>query len=865
MKYPDHPSLQQVQLWLTKFIRSIHWFEWTLKEKLISIKALLDFEKDGAMHIASSVSSFLQSLLKSQDLTFQFRDATPREQEKLQSLRCDAVIHLLHLFSQVLNAASGSAETEDLALRIFFMADRSSSFQELLCFALLKPRKLGFILSDPRRAQGLARLATNVVKRLTSVSSTLKSEMIDSLRIVVGSEDPAYDLDNLSFLLKSSGKPESLGVEDAMSLVKGYQQLCENGILQAVAGKIQAESLGERLLLSVFGIEQECPPSLEPIAVEMLGLAMVLGVKVTRLVDLVLNEQPIAIATNRKLTTGEIFYMNFRIPIVRQVKFYYKSCLRNLLEAAAEKPTARMLLLALLDDFSKPSGTGNSITIHSFLQEFLQHVAVLAPLCHGSSLPLRQFVLDILRRLLILDTGKDTVLTSRNPSLTFIIEAYMSFLSCSSEEGANSSFGNSAAFALRTASMSLIPFFFGANMVPGVQRDLTRILTRIVTDHLLIREADIPKGSIQRSNYTQLLNQLLGAFSLSHSLELLEVVFPLLQTPNKISSRTVPEAIEVFADSLKDNREAAFNICLAVINDSTKSSRLRRAIIEVVFGAFVTSAPAEFVATWYSQQIGDFFYILEQRPSILDAERQFEDLSNKICLYGLVELLYSKADTNLIKKTITPVLPNVKLMTQASHTCHGKLDLEYNIFPENLSILRELHAAAYNCLSAIIICTQEAETIMTGLLFTEKSQMLWQHLVDLRKVYDDMPVETSQFSMASETVKNMRADRKARRTKGKGRMSQMTATISSQYMISANLSQEPAVIKTFVGGQRKEPSNSASLGAGLPLDEESPSTEGDVQATEQGQTLDISFSYRSLNTAEYCSSLIAALPKLRWF
>jgi len=201
MKYPDHPSLQQVQLWLTKFIRSIHWFEWALKENLVNIKELLDFEKDCTVHIASSIATFLQSLLKSQDLTFQFRDSTPAEQDKLQKLRCEAVIYLLNFSSQVLNAQAGSAIPEDLALRTFFMADQSRSFQKFLCLVLLKPRRLGFVSFEPRRVQDLAKLVMKVVKRLTGVSSMLKSEMIDSLRIVVGSEDPAYDLENLSLLL----------------------------------------------------------------------------------------------------------------------------------------------------------------------------------------------------------------------------------------------------------------------------------------------------------------------------------------------------------------------------------------------------------------------------------------------------------------------------------------------------------------------------------------------------------------------------------------------------------------------------------------------------------------------------------------
>ena len=849
MDYPEHPSLQQLQLWLSKFVRSIHWFEWALKEKIISIEELLDFEKDSTVHIASSISAFLQSLLKSQDFVHQFRDLTPGEEEKLQKLRREAVTHLLKLSNQILNSQTGSGESERLALHTFIAPDRSRGFQELLCLVLLRPRQLGFVLSEPQRAQDLAKLATRVLKRLTQISSVLKSEMIESLRVAVRSGDPAYDLNNLRFSLKNSGKFEALSLEDATSLVKGYQQLHQGGILQAVLGKLDAEDLGDKLLVKVYHIEQECPPSFKPIAEEIVGLAMALGVKITRLVELILNEQPIA--TNRNLTAGEVFYMNFRTPIVHQVKFFYKDCLRYLLEAAVEKQAARMLLLELLEDYLKPSGIGGSITKGSFLQEFLQHVAVLAPLCKaGSSLPLRQFVLEIFYKLLRLDTGNNVVLTGSNPSFNFIVETFLSFLRCSSEEGTSSSFGSSASFTLKSASMSLLPFFFSANVPSEVQKDLTRILTGIVTGHLLVREADIPRGSTQQSNYIQLLNRLLGAISVSHSLELLEVVFPLLQTPNKVSSRAVSEAVEVFAESLGDGREAAFNLCLTVIKDSRKSSKLRRAILDVVLGAFVNSASAEFVTVWYSQHINEFLYVLQESSSILNAEKEFEDLFNKTCHFGFVELLYQKSDINLIKQTIDPVVSSGDLIKQAVYASHGTDKTENKMFSENLSTWRELHAAAYNCLVAIVLCTRDSEKFINGFLFSEKQYSLWRHLVDLSKVYDDMPVETSQLSRASQTIKGMRADRKIRRAKAGGTMSQMAATISSQYVIGASLSQEPAVINTFVGGQRKEATASASLGEGLLLDEASPSTQANVDATEQGQFLGISSGRESKNMAE---------------
>ncbi|KAG0609962.1 hypothetical protein M758_7G027900 [Ceratodon purpureus] len=830
MDYPSYPSLQQVQLWLSKFVRSIHWFEWALKEKLLCIEELLNFEKNSAVHLASSISAFRQCLLESSDSIHRFLNLTPGEQMRLQNLRYEGLTRLLNLLNQVLNSQTG--ETVDAALRTFFMADRS--FQELLSLVLLKPRRLGFVLFEPQRAQDLAKLATKVIKRLTDLSSMLKSEMIDSLRAVM-SEDLDIDLNNLSFTLNNSGKSQTLISEDTMSLVKGCQQLSQVGILQVVLGKVQAENFGDKLLLFVFQMK-ECPPSLKPNAEEMIGLAMALGVKISRLVELVLNEEPVANSTNRKLTAGEVFYMNFRNPIVRQVKFYYKDCLGHLLEAAVEKQAARMLLVALLEDYLKPSGIG-SITKGSFLREFLQHVAVLAPFCKaGSSLPVRQFVLEIIHKLLKLDTGKDVVLTGSNPSFNFIIESFSSFLSCFPEESTNSSFGSSASFTLKCESMSLLPFFYSANVPSEVKTDLTRILSGIVTEHLLVRESDIPRGSTQHSNYSLLLSQLLGAFSVSHSLELLEVVFPLLQTPNMRSLKAISEAVEVFAETLGEKREAAFNLCLTVITDSRKSSKLRRAIVDVVFGAFVNYAPAEFVTLWYSERINDFYNVLKQTPSVVNAEREFEDLSNIICHYGLVELLYSKSDSNLIMEIINPVVPSSGILRQASRTAHATDESAYKMFPENLSTWRELHAAAYNCLAAIYLCTNGSnENIFSGVLFCElKGHPLWRHLVDLSKVYDDMPVETSQSSMVSQTIKGMRADRKARRTKAKGTVSQMTATISSQYMISASLSQEPAVIKTFLGGPRKEAGASESPGAGLLLDEESSSTKADVEGTQQG-------------------------------
>lgn len=859
---PNSTSLEQMQLWLTHLMQSLHWFEWALRKKLITADDLVKCKENNSLKLSSAISSFLQSLLTSQDAKSQLNGSTPGERAHLQSLRFMAVTYLLHLSNEILNSQACPMATYRNSVLSTFIPAESSSFQRLLSLVLLRPRDVGFVLSDPQKAQDLAKLAMEVFKKLTEVSLTVKNELVDLLQTMVTSDNPAYDLSTLNLSLDKSGRTHGLGLEDAMSLLKGYQQLNQAGILLPVLGKARAVNMGERLMQTVFELEQDYPPALEPIASEMLSLSLILGVKVGRLVDLVLDERPVStMANDRKLTAGGVFYMNFRKTILQRVKFFYRECLGPLLKAAVGNQTARFLLSAVLEDYLKSSGMGDNITKASFVQEFVKHIQSLSPCCERTaSLTMKQFFLDILHKLLLLDTRKDTVLSCHQPSFTFIIETFLSFLSGTHTEDTNSSYGKSAVFALKTASMSLVPLFFSSSLDKGVRLVLTNALTNIVTDHLLVREADMPKGSNQRANYSQMLTQLLGAVSTSKSLELLEVLFPLLQNPLKLSTRGVTETLEVFAELFVDDREAAFNFCLGVINDSNKDTLLRRSVTENVFGSLVSCAPKEFIASWYAEHISSFFQLIKRRPSVMDAEREQEDLTNKVCHYGLVELLFSKVDTVLIKETINPLVKIAELMKQASDDSRAKNDPSFVQFPENASLWRDLHTAAYSCLAALITCTQEQEKFFTIFLFKESSGLIWHHLVDLDKVYDNMPVETAHFGAANQTVKGMRADRKSGKNRASGSSYGLMGTLSSQYMISGSLSQEPAVINSFVGGQGMVPVASPSLGAGLLLEGEESLSVTEVEGVEQGVVfLQYSTPYKQIAPMQYSLHVPALL------
>jgi hypothetical protein len=65
---------------------------------------------------------------------------------------------------------------------------------------------------------------------------------------------------------------------DTMYLLKGYQQLHLAGALLPALGKENAKASGQKLLQSLFSLGKAIPPALQSISLEILTLAITLGV-----------------------------------------------------------------------------------------------------------------------------------------------------------------------------------------------------------------------------------------------------------------------------------------------------------------------------------------------------------------------------------------------------------------------------------------------------------------------------------------------------------------------------------------------------------------------------------------------------------
>jgi hypothetical protein len=104
---------------------------------------------------------------------------------------------------------------------------------------------------------------------------------------------------------------------------------------------------------------------------------------------------------------------------------------------------------------------------------------------------------------------------------------------------------------------------------------------------------------------------------------------------------------------------------------------------------------------------------------------------------------------------------------------------------------------------------------------------LWPNLVDCDKVYDKFDVETAQLGSARETLRGMRAERKAKSARAGAASQAAYATLSSQYINSTSATQGGGVISSFLGGRGGGADLAASQGGSLPLG----NTQSDVSAS----------------------------------
>eukprot|EP00897_Mesotaenium_endlicherianum_P010382 jgi/Mesen1/9372/ME000610S08690 len=508
--------------------------------------------------------------------------------------------------------------------------------------------------------------------------------------------------------------------------------------------------------------------------------------------------------------------------ILRHCKFECAQAVPLLMRAtSARQRTAKLLLFALLDDCCVAGGAGKLLTHSVVLQQCLGHLQELEGWCAQSSrLSDKLAFLQLLQKLFLLDFARNTVLTPgpagedghgpQQHHSRFIIDYYVAFLEgqhapphstgLAKGGGGAGGTGEEERAALQRDALLLLPSFLSACHLDkdGTANGgdtcarLLRAAGGVVTQHLLVRDADLEAGGVvQRGAYLAMLESVLGAVMRSGCLGLLEAaVFPLLLQPTKAGSRALALALRAFVSSNAHAPQDALDLCMRVLLDANQRPRLKREVVRQLAVPLCRAAtlPNSVLVEWFAAHLPALVAILStrSRQDGGDSEEVEEGVTRRTCAYQLLACLYDQAGEAGIRERISATLPNKDILkwaredSRALHSPHPPPHGQAGWW-------REMQCAAYNALAAVLMRTQDpvakAKLFARYLLSEDQrgDMPLWQHLVDCSKTHDSLPVET-RLQSSQLAVRDMRASNKEASSSSAAGAGVVGGTLSSQYL-----------------------------------------------------------------------------------
>lgn len=172
-------------------------------------------------------------------LEARLRSLTPSERESFHRTRCSTIMGILSFIHQVVKRslgestlASGSVKNPSAQTHWTDVVPvDGASFHRLMCLLLLRPRSLGFVTSDLKQSDRLAKASMNLMRELAEASPAFKEGVGVALRSLMEEPGGRFDLGAVSLdeVLGVSGRAASQGAAEMLSLVRGYQQLFHAG------------------------------------------------------------------------------------------------------------------------------------------------------------------------------------------------------------------------------------------------------------------------------------------------------------------------------------------------------------------------------------------------------------------------------------------------------------------------------------------------------------------------------------------------------------------------------------------------------------------------------------------------------------
>ncbi|KAG0234361.1 hypothetical protein BGX31_004586 [Mortierella sp. GBA43] len=347
----------------------------------------------------------------------------------------------------------------------------------------------------------------------------------------------------------------------------------------------------------------------------------------------------------------------------------------------------------------------------------------------------------------------------------------------------------------------ILPIFLS---YPGPRTaEFEGVFSRAILNLMPMSSSEYERGGTKFKDYIAALDLLLRALVASSSLSLFKTLMGIaVRESNHPHMEQMQQAISSFALKLPLPKFLEItSYCFSEFIKRNHSDEHRRNLIQQILLPILKIVPPLSVTEFYVQHIVRIMTVIKQeQPRLTDIELR-RDFIERECCYDLIHVLYMRLPSDMVNVKESKI---VNAFTAGKSATGKELTVEVfktaqavkkqettQLSPETTAARLDFRRAAYNALSAAILCTQRKEDFFRQFLFRDnepKKEYVWESIVDLSAKYHFEQV------LSGPLVRTRLSDLRARSLNPNKTYKPKLQYMSSQYLRDSSLSQSVGVL-----------------------------------------------------------------------
>ncbi|GAB6025762.1 hypothetical protein CHUAL_011747 [Chamberlinius hualienensis] len=671
---------------------------------------------------------------------------TPSEINDYCQLKCTVIVRIMDFVSMIANNSSNSNK---------FIVENfvTESFWKVIIACIFHPLNVEFDMSNSEVENNLPEKIKNLILiLLTMLPTRCILEFKSLLSTEISYSQSWTRVNELSKVVKNLNLDELIKFR---WLVTGFVLLNEVNLLPTLINftadqvpGIAVNFLNQAFEMSLCNRDDFiCAKTLEShelhLAQELLRLSFSLKLCVKTLLDQLADETLINHSTgHNKISKSEHYLVTFRLWVVTYIVENADISVPYMINKLGKLQMINSsILLSVIDSLADNSQLRKKYS-RVFVEKMFRNWQNLQSLWHPKASPnVKRLIVFTLQRVLVLEAKALLLQTNLTNNKSDFTSALDSFLCLLVDTNINLTF--------KGHLLDLLPNF--TSLTAEYSLELKKNLIKMAVMHFPLKSSQLPVKSPQYNEYITVFTKFLFALEMSGSLMILELLLELVCVEPKhvcddYLQNTLASVIK--NASLEKQRLLIYTVYNLYDKGTAEEEGFRQIVVEKFLAPLLSRASGKVVIDFFEENIKAITSSIADKSLKTNDVNYYRQLVSKLCSLILVTILYNRCTGNQLNTLESRV--NTSFCGGSAKT--GKeLTQEitraaHNIKKENmqgetafLEMRRRCRCAAYNCLIAVISCTQTDVKFYTGFLFSEnpvKGEYLWDNLIDVNQRYE---------------------------------------------------------------------------------------------------------------------------------